>query len=65
MHTLPPLTPNLSNLCSIVLQNLEEEERATIIGGAWDGVLGKTTWSRYLVENYFSKMRWYYPNRDK
>ncbi|KAL9178347.1 hypothetical protein ACHAXT_001775 [Thalassiosira profunda] len=48
----------------IVLQNLEEEERATIIGGAWDGVLGKTTWSRYLVENYFSKMRWYYPNRD-
>ncbi|KAL7535279.1 hypothetical protein ACHAXR_006394 [Thalassiosira sp. AJA248-18] len=28
------------------------------------GVLGKQTWSRYLVMNYFSKYKWYNPNVD-
>ena len=44
----------------LVLQNLAEEEKASLLGG----VLGKQTWSRYLVDNYFSKYKWYNPNRD-
>ena len=43
----------------LVLQNLENEH-ATLIGAG----LGKQTWSRYFVENYLSKYKWYNPNRD-
>jgi hypothetical protein len=35
---------------NLVLGQLAEEERTTLIGAG----LGKQTWSRYLVENYVS-----------
>lgn len=44
----------------LVLDQLAGAEQTSLIGG----VLGKQTWSRYLVDNYFSKYKWYNPNRD-
>ncbi len=44
----------------LVLDQLAEAEHTSLMGG----VLGKQTWSRYLVDNYFSKYKWYNPNRD-
>ena len=44
----------------LVLNQLAEAEHTSLLGAG----LGKQTWSRYLVDNYFSKYKWYNPNRD-
>jgi len=44
----------------LVLNQLAEAEQSSLLGAG----LGKQTWSRYLVDNYFSKYKWYNPNRD-
>ena len=47
------------NEIDLVLQSLENEH-TTLLGAG----LCKQTWSRYFVENYLSKYKWYNPNRD-
>lgn len=46
---------------NVVLSDLSSQP---VMGGA-DAVLGKETWSRYLVENYLQYWSWYNPNAGK